>query len=82
MLGLCGNFPLQLIEMNQLNMGIPFDNDKIYILLYADDILLKCTSIVSLWNGRPGGWPCTELLAPIIFHTLVPIYIFRAITFF
>ncbi len=28
------------IEMKQLNMGIPFDNDKICILLYADDIVI------------------------------------------
>ncbi len=26
--------------MKQLNMGIPFDNDKICILLYADDIVI------------------------------------------
>ncbi len=26
--------------MMQLNMGIPFDNDKICILLYADDIVI------------------------------------------
>ncbi len=27
-------------EMKQLNMGIPFDNDKISIFLYADDIVI------------------------------------------
>ncbi len=27
-------------EMKQLNMGIPWDNDKICILLYADDIVI------------------------------------------
>ncbi len=26
--------------MKQLNMGIPFDNDRICILLYADDIVI------------------------------------------
>ncbi len=50
-----------------------------YSLCFLTHMHKQCESMEwqKRWSGRPGGWPCTELLAPTIFHTLQHWYQYR-----